>query len=141
MCVIYSKKGSKENKNPVFLLNDNEISACFFSPGSVLWSLPWSGVWIEFFDDWRLLFHSVCSGAWTGHCWAEENVDDQHDKEQNPESDAQIEQPGWAHPKTVSANRLGIWKKIFVHYLTNGSQVLAKKESDLENSINLGGNA
>ena len=88
---------------------NNEI-VIFFSPGSVLWSLPWSGVWIKFFNDWRLFFHSVCSCAWTGHCWAEKNVDDQHDKEQNPESDAQIEQPGWAHPNTVRANWLGIWK-------------------------------
>ncbi len=41
-------------------------------------------------------------GAGAAHGWAEEEVDDQHDEEEDPEGDAEVEQPHGVHAAVLA---------------------------------------
>ena len=64
-------------------------------PGSVLASVPASCVRIELLDHGLVLVgvREICPCAGAGHRGAEEHVDNQHEEEEDPEHDAQIQEP------------------------------------------------
>ena len=72
----------------------NHVSRCI--PWAVLAAVPAPGVGVEFLDH-GLIFvwvGQVCPCAGAGHGGAEEHVDDEHEEEEDPEHDAEVEQPG-----------------------------------------------
>lgn len=63
-------------------------------PGSVLGSVP-GAVRIVFFDDGRLFLDDLRLGTGAGHGGAKEDVDDEHNEEEDPKGDAEVQQPQW----------------------------------------------
>jgi len=56
-------------------------------------------VGIVLFDNAGFFLDDLSFGARAGHGRAEEYVNDQHDDKQDPESDAQVEQPQRLNPR------------------------------------------
>ena len=65
-------------------------------------SLPGTSIWVEVLQVARLLLLLGVLAAGAGHGRAEEDVDDEHDKEEDAKGDAEVEQPDRRDPTALA---------------------------------------
>lgn len=65
-------------------------------------SLPGTSIWVEVLQVARLLLLLGVFAAGAGHGRAEEDVDDEHDKEEDAKGDAEVEEPDRRDPTALA---------------------------------------
>ena len=65
-------------------------------------SLPGTSIWVKVLQVARLLLLLGVLAAGAGHGRAEEDVDDEHDKEEDAKGDAEVEEPDRRDPTALA---------------------------------------